>query len=233
MDSTETIARAHLVFRGHADPVYEPDGNVPPDFLVDGRIAVEVRRLNENVRGLLSPKGLEETTIPMLKALNKLCDSFGAPSPQRWWLSLRYRRPAPQWRALEPVARRFLEEIRDGVLIGRHTRQLGDNVEMSAIPRVGSGDAMFRVLVDSDGDRGGMVVDEVERNLRLCIDDKTQKTEAFRHLYPIWWLLFVDHVAFGLSEYDWAQFDSAIRITHTWDKVILVNPFDPTRFHEL
>jgi len=24
---------------------YEPDGNVPPDFLVDGRIAVEARRL--------------------------------------------------------------------------------------------------------------------------------------------------------------------------------------------
>jgi hypothetical protein len=26
----------------------QPDGNILPDFLVDGRIAVEVRRLNEN-----------------------------------------------------------------------------------------------------------------------------------------------------------------------------------------
>jgi hypothetical protein len=42
MDRSETLAYNHLVFRGFSSPVYEPDGNVPPDFLLDGRIAVEV-----------------------------------------------------------------------------------------------------------------------------------------------------------------------------------------------
>jgi len=45
MDRSETVGMHHLLFRGHSDVIYEPDGNVPPDFLVEGRSAVEVRRL--------------------------------------------------------------------------------------------------------------------------------------------------------------------------------------------
>ncbi len=48
MDTSESLVRDFLLYRGYADIVYEPDGNVPPDFLIDGRIAVEVRRLNQN-----------------------------------------------------------------------------------------------------------------------------------------------------------------------------------------
>ncbi len=48
MDQSESHARDYLEHLGLGRVVYQPDGNVPPDFLVDGRIAVEVRRLNEN-----------------------------------------------------------------------------------------------------------------------------------------------------------------------------------------
>ena len=44
MDRSEQVAMKHLLFCGFSTVVYEPDGNVPPDFLVDGSIAVEVRR---------------------------------------------------------------------------------------------------------------------------------------------------------------------------------------------
>lgn len=233
MDRSETLARDHLLFRGFSNPKYEPDGNVPPDFLLDGRIAVEVRRLNENERGLSSPKGLEQTKIPMLMGLQELCDSFGAPSPNGWWLALRYRRPLPGWKILGPVARKFLEELKDGILTGRHNRHLDENVEIEAIPRVGAGEAMFHVAIVSDGDSGGWVLEEVERNLRLCIDEKTKKIQAVRNRYPEWWLLFVDQVAYGLSEYDRAQFKSQVQVAHSWDKIILVNPLDHTHFVDL
>ncbi len=48
MDRTEKLVSEHLAHRGYKYVVYEPDGNIPPDFLVDGSIAIEVRRLNQN-----------------------------------------------------------------------------------------------------------------------------------------------------------------------------------------
>lgn len=32
------------------DIIYEPDGNIPPDFLVKPSLAIEVRRLNKHIQ---------------------------------------------------------------------------------------------------------------------------------------------------------------------------------------
>jgi hypothetical protein len=48
MDDSEKLANDYLSRLGFQDIVYEPDNKNPPDFLADGRIAVEVRRLNQN-----------------------------------------------------------------------------------------------------------------------------------------------------------------------------------------
>jgi len=233
VDRSETLARNHLVYRGYEHSIYEPDGNVPPDFVLEGRIAVEVRRLNENERDTPSPKGLEETEIPLLMGLQKLIKSFGSASSKAWWVALRYRRPFPTWATLAAPARAFLEDISDGRLSARVSRHIDKNVELEAIPRSGTGGDVFHVAIMSDDDSGGWVLEELERNLRLCIDEKTAKVAKLRHKYPIWWLLLIDQVSYGLTEFDRAQFQSSVRIEHTWDKVILVNPLDHTHYFEL
>ena len=48
MIDCETAVDRFLRHSGFTDLVFEPDGNIPPDFVVEGRIAVEVRRLNQN-----------------------------------------------------------------------------------------------------------------------------------------------------------------------------------------
>ena len=40
MDGSEEVVYQYLAARGFTDVVYEPDGQVPPDFLVNGRIAI-------------------------------------------------------------------------------------------------------------------------------------------------------------------------------------------------
>ncbi len=47
MNRDERIVEGYLNSLNLGKAVYEPDGKVPPDFLVDGRIAIEVRRLNQ------------------------------------------------------------------------------------------------------------------------------------------------------------------------------------------
>src|SRR2546426_401166 len=65
MDDSERTILESLQNQDLGDVVYEPDGNVPPDFLVNGRIAVEVRRLNENVETDEGHRGLEEISKPL------------------------------------------------------------------------------------------------------------------------------------------------------------------------
>jgi hypothetical protein len=44
----EELAQHYLVSLGLGQVVYEPEPNLPPDFLINGTVAVEVRRLNQN-----------------------------------------------------------------------------------------------------------------------------------------------------------------------------------------
>src|SRR5213595_1852143 len=102
MDSSEGIVSEYLSHRGFRDVVYEPDGNVPPDFLVDGRIAVEVRRLNQHERIGDVPRGLEQTSIPLDRLVIRILESMGPPTVgMSWFVSYSFRRPLPSKKVLE------------------------------------------------------------------------------------------------------------------------------------
>src|SRR5690349_5917728 len=65
MDTSEELVKAYLRHLGFSHIEYEPDGNVPPDFLAEKRVAVEVRRLNQNEITGSGFRALEEPTIPL------------------------------------------------------------------------------------------------------------------------------------------------------------------------
>ena len=53
--------------------IYEPHRNAPPDFVVDGRIAVEVRRLNQNHVQGATYEGLEQGAPPSCDGRKPSC----------------------------------------------------------------------------------------------------------------------------------------------------------------
>jgi hypothetical protein len=64
MKKEEKIAKDYLETISN-DVVFEPDGNIPPDFKLNQVIAVEVRRLNQNIFKGNKPKGLEQERIKL------------------------------------------------------------------------------------------------------------------------------------------------------------------------
>ena len=50
MKREEKIANDYFISVGFNKILYEPDGNIPPDFLLNDSIAVEVRRLNQHLK---------------------------------------------------------------------------------------------------------------------------------------------------------------------------------------
>ena len=77
MDESEKLANEYLASLGFKNVIFEPDGNVPPDFLANGRIAFEVRRLNQNELSETGFRGLEEIAIPLQMTIRKLLLSMG------------------------------------------------------------------------------------------------------------------------------------------------------------
>jgi hypothetical protein len=231
MDDSETEAQAYLTHLGFKKIIYEPEGKSrPPDFLVDQRIAVEVRRLNQHeVRSQAETRspGLEEVAIPVWEHIQSLLPSLGPPKAGlSWYIHISYSRPVPKRRALEDAARRHLEAFRDGVLQNPTTIRVFENftIELFRAGRLYSD--YFVMGGRTDFDSGGWVIPELERNLKICIDDKTAKVSAIRGKYSEWWLALIDHINYGA--------DKAIRVPpHNWDKIILINPLDPTKAFEI
>lgn len=231
MDHSELRAMEHLRSRGFMDIHFEPDGNVPPDFLVEARIAVEVRQLNQRVKD--GDRGVDETGVPFRQRIDRVLTEFGKSAAGTHWLNLRYRRPLADKKGVVAETRAFAAEVLAGrVPIGtRHP--IGANAVLEYVHfGIGPGDAI-RVGVTSDQDLGGFVLHELRRSLEKCIDQKSRKTAKFRDRYPEWWLILVDHIAYGLSVRDRDQYFDLPQIHHDWNRVVIVNPLDIQDYFEL
>lgn len=235
VDTSEALVERYLRSLGFLDVVYEPDGNVPPDFLVEGRIAVEVRRLNQNVRREDGrPEGLEEAFIPFWQKMYRYLPTV-APSVdgESWYVSLDMRRPLESWKHLEPRLRRALldfmrspRERQGKVAVSEHLR-----VSFSRAGR--AYDGFFALGAGTDRESGGWVLSEVHRNLQICSTEKEHKIAPYRAKYLDWWLILPDHIGYAMSASDHQHFRSLPPITHTWSRLVLINPHNSNHAFEV
>jgi hypothetical protein len=235
VDSSEKIVFDFLRSSGYTDIQYEPAGNVPPDFLVNGNIAVEVRRLNQNYE---LPDGnfygLEEKFYPTWQKFEQLLLAFGPSlNEETWSVGFNYSNPPEPWSKIKPLIldklNQFMqmEHRREGVF------QLTDFFEIDFM-KVGKQYNNFFIMgAASDNDSGGLVVGEIYRNLKICVAEKEPKIVPSRYKYPNWWFILVDYIGYGLSAEDRLQLDMLPKIEHNWSKIILVNPNSPHHAFEI
>ena len=235
MNQSEKAVYEYLQARGFENVVHEPDGKVPPDFLLDGRIAVEVRRLNQNEQTGLGHRGLEETARPFDAAFRKILARFGpSTTGSSWFVAYTFSRPLPPWKDVERLLAGGLQEFKYQpnhescqIRVSRHIRlrfiRASDLHATFFVPGWGA-----------DHDSGGFVIAELERNLRLCIAEKTRKVAKVRHKYPEWWLALEDRIGHGvLDESDRRELRELVQADGDWAKIILVNPLSPVTSFEL
>jgi hypothetical protein len=199
---------------------------------VDGTIAVEARRLNQNIRGRDTPHGLEVEAVPFVNRLRKLMTTFGSTGPARWFTILRFKRPIPWWPWFEERLRLAFASVLAMPDPPRTiTLDIG-NVRLELVRRTDGAGLTFTLGATSDHDSGGWVVEELDRNLRLCIAEKTAKVAPYRDRYPEWWLLFVDMITPGLTPERIPRVLGPLG-REGWHRIILVNPLDPAQHIEL
>ena len=235
MDATEKLVEDHLKHRSYVDVVYEPDGNIPPDFLVDGHIAVEVRRLNQNHFAGAAAKGLEEIAIPLWKRVKALLASMGPSiNNESWFVHFRFNRPVEPWKSLEPKLRNGLTSFMASSSQARCVVATGQGFDLEVFCRTSTPHpAMFVMAGCSDRESGGWLLAEMETNIRHCASEKARKIAKVQSKYPQWWLALVDHIGYSLDNFDREMFRDQVSIEHTWDRIILIDPRDHRRWFEI
>jgi hypothetical protein len=91
----------------------------------------------------------------------------------------------------------------------------------------------YFVMGVCDPDFGGWTKLELQRNLKICIDQKTVRWKASRiprTKYDEWWLAFIDLINHGRE----ADIKLPPEVPpHNWDKIILINPLNYTQASEI
>ena len=226
MRPTEKIVAGFLTRRGYIDVRYEPDGNVPPDFLVDGRIAIEARVLNQQHVSNGRSEGLEEVEIPLTQKIENLLKSFGPPTQGgTWFVAFRFRRPVEKWKTLEPKIRAELLRFQNGTRKLPAVVAINDRFDLEFMLEGSPHDSFYLLGSYDDEEAGGWVISELVRNLAIVVQDKAEKVAPYRHKYPEWWLVLPDYIGFGLGDpMDQRRFREAPALVHNWDRIILVSP---------
>jgi len=227
MDASEKLAKKLLQSLGFSDIEFEPDGNVPPDFLVDQKIAIEVRRLNQNYVIDGKPKGLEETEIPLRQKIGNELKRFDIGySANSYFVSYDYYRPIPPWKDIKSGVQNILHEFIIGNINENESYEIAPRFFVELIQASKCHSNTFLLGGYCDFDMGGFVLSEVHRNIELCIEEKTSKITKYREKYGEWWLVLIDRIGHSLSVEDRNEFSKEFQVVHDWDKVILVNPLN-------
>lgn len=237
MDASERLANQYLLALNRGNVVFEPDGNIPPDFSVSGIIGVEVRRLNQNYSypdG--SMEGLEQLSIPIWQRLEKELPSIG-PSidGESWFVGIDFRRPIDPRKLLWPKIRKELITFMTSADRKQCTISVTDNFNLDLIRASKDCGSFFLLGASSDDDEGGWVMGEVEKNLRFCIEVKEKKIAPYRQKYTEWWLILPDYIDYSmeLQDRDVFRTDVMPNLQHSFNKIIFLDPRDHSRAFEI
>ena len=195
----------------------------PPDFLVGGRYAVEVTRLNQRIRvgNRIRTIGEEESRLPLKKSIEQAVRKLGVPGNKgkSWIIDCEYvlSKPLPNLRTIESQIQNALKPLTmpydDKVVSDIHSRfpdphKHADEIASSRFPHIylpcGICLALHEVpysfrgfFVQNVSDGYGL---NVARELATGIEYKIRrKSETIRKQHKIkkyahWWLILVDYV---------------------------------------
>ena len=212
-----------LIHQGYTEIEFEPDGNIPPDILVDNKIAIEVRRLNQNEIMEEGFNGLEEDEFSVQGIMRKILqESSDETFDKSAFVGYYFNRPIPTKKEIKKYVSEILENHKS-IIDEEREYVLNKYFRMNIFPSATKLNQQYQYGMSSDNDSGGFVVSLIYENLKLIIPEKDEKTSKYRERYSEWWLAIVDKIGYGSSDLDSKQFHNLPKIENSFDRLLLVS----------
>jgi hypothetical protein len=224
LNREEKITKDYLIDRGFKDIVFEPDDNIPPDFSIEGKIAVEVRRLNQHFFAGDEVSGLEEVRIPLFKLLEESLKKFNSQYiGNSYWISIRFGRPIPNSKDTQKAIINSLNDFLNNPTPLPCEIKATNTICLHVFESQAVEGVVFQLAGGTDRESGGFVLPIFKINFDYCLKEKSAKIKDYYTRYDSWWLVLVDKIAYGFNEADKKEIKSMVKINSIWDKVIVLN----------
>lgn len=229
MNQDEKIAESYLK-KHYSNVVYEPDGNVPPDFSVNETIGVEVRRLNQQHRDNGGTKGLEEQSIPLRKAVDGVLSKYPKDiNGNNFYLLLRYERNIGKLKDIKKNTDLAIQAFLAQNESVPFKYKLSSNVTLEFAVKVPSSSRKYKIGIESDQNSGGWVVNMYVSDTTHCIKEKEQKIKPYEAEYKSWWLLLIDHIN-CMDSYDKGEIERGIKKSTSFERIIVIKHDGDSQF---
>ena len=219
MKIEEKIAESYFKSIGHDDIIFEPNGNRTPDFLINGHVAVEVRRLNQ----FYKKKPLEDKWYNVAPKIIKQIESFQKLNHTKSaFVSIAFRRPIK----LNKLVTKRIDEILNhhiGNLENEAKYNVTETLEINIFPSEKKLETVYHLGSIADFDEGGFVLGNIYNSLKLIVASKSKITEPYKSDYKIWWLALIDNIGQGLSKKELAELSSSIDFDLKFDRIYIIS----------
>ena len=243
VNEDEEIARIWLEMMGYFDIRWAED---PPDYVVEERYAVEVRRLNRMVEVDGRNEGEEVSLIPLSAIVKDVLKELGPPHPGElsWSVDINYEtdvgQPPKNWgkqkkERIKTKLRVFLSSFHGPQ--GK-TIAVGDGINLVCWCAYGPLCQRF-VLGQVEDPGSGWVLADLVPSIKSCIAEKSRKIQnKYKELKELkeWWLILVDHISHGMiasSERHLKSVCEQTPLRDPWSRCIVVDYWSPDLYCDL
>ncbi|MBA4420608.1 MAG: hypothetical protein C0391_05625 [Anaerolinea sp.] len=229
MDRFESIANKYLqnAVEFGSKIIHEPDGNIPPDFLINGKIAVEVRRLDENYPEKSNSKfiSVEGVDINIQKTIIKELNQFKTKySNETFYIGITLNHSFRLYQEFPKEFRAALCDFLDKREIDvSNIVKIGDDVELEFYKRNTDKGKVFTLGGISNDASGGLDIGVYTKEINNFIRAKNQKINNYKHKYREWWLLLVDTIGFRLDVREIIEVKKGLCNLERFSRLIVIN----------
>lgn len=235
----ERIAYDFLIGQGYSaeNIFYEPLGaSTCPDFLLNEFIAIEVRRLNQHEFTKDGVNGLEVRSIPLIQKIIKISREFPPASTDISWLVyVRFKRPLIKLKPLSEKIKNALQEFSFSTVKANSSIIKEDLFELRVIKSYQNHPSEFIFCGYTDRDKSGSFLEKMHTNIQYCMQEKSGKMMATKSkiLYEQQWLILINQIGNQLTESEIENLRSLVTTKYDWDRVIVIDPINPSLYFTL
>lgn len=224
MKPEEIITEKYLKSLEIGNVIFEPDGNIPPDFKINNQIGIEVQRLNQYFFKGNKPEALEQLDFPIWDAFTESLNSFDQHfQGKTYFVALRYERPLESnIKVIKAQMKHALTSFLVQNLETPAEMQVNEQVNFYIGKAKTSNGRLFLAAGKADMDAGGFIVSNYIENINLCIQEKNLKVNSVSQNYKEWWLLLVDTLGWGLDQNDILEVKNHLHTLGHFHQLILI-----------
>ena len=211
-DEAESIAEAWLRSQ-KLNP--KKHANDPPDYVIDGDIAVEVTRFD---------MGEESIIKPLERVFEEVFKEYSWPDDHQGWqvdVGCDVSRDLPEKKKTKNIIRTAIKELREQDCWEHIDEKSG--IEIKFIPGPHPGFS----LMDVGPNMGEWVLFELRRKIQSSIGRKLKLVRSKADQHKAWWLLLVGYKNpvpnFWLSKQEMKELHDSMKIPYPWVRVVVLD----------